>query len=83
MIAPGDLVFSCRMSNHCGSGYAFTEEGPKITGEFDTFTGMAMVVAVIVPASSSPVRRGIIAILLPRSQRIVFTWTTSVWEGPE
>lgn len=83
MISPGDLVFSRRMWSNCGSGYEFALDGAKLIGGSDTFTGMAMVVAVIVPESSAPIKPGLIALLLPRSQRIVFTWTTSVWEGPE
>lgn len=80
MICPGDLVFSTRMSNNCGSGYDLSGDKPRLTGGFDTFTGPAMVIAVVVPGTDT--NPGILALLLPRRQKVVFAMSPSVWGGP-
>lgn len=81
MIAPGDIVFSRRMSARCASGYELQGPDARLVGDFDTFTGQALVVAVLAPEARGLGGTGLIALFLARRQRIVFTWASSVWEG--
>lgn len=81
-VKPGDLVFSRRMSARCASSYELQGSEARLTGDFDTWTGMGMVIAVIDPSVRGLGGTGLIALYLPKRQKFVFTWASSVWEGP-
>jgi hypothetical protein len=84
VIAPGDLVFSRWRSPPCASDYEvdIVKGEARLSGGFDTWTGMALVVAVIAPEAKGLCGTGLICLFLPKSQRFVFTWASSAWEGP-
>ena len=82
VICPGDLVFSRRKSVRCSSDYELSGSEARLRGDFDTFTGQALVIAVIDPVAHGLGGTGLIAVFLPKHQRFVFTWASSVWEGP-
>lgn len=70
------------MSPRCASGYELTGNEARLVGGFDTWTGMALVVAVIAPEAKGLGGTGLICLFLPNRQRFVFTWATTTWEGP-
>lgn len=81
-VNPGDLVFSRRMSARCASAYELDGNDARLVGDFDTWSGQALVLAVIAPTARGLGGTGLIAVFLAARQRIVFTWASSVWEGP-
>lgn len=81
-VNPGDLVYARRMSTRCASGYELNGNEARLVGDFDTWTGQALVLAVLAPEAKGLGGTGLIAVFLARRQQIVFTWASSVWEGP-